>query len=144
MKRLLSYNKVTLCLPRMLCTQESKTETSCCSGQLAECAHTVERLGHMRVAKNGEKVSPCTYRASLVSRFALTKDAAAICLRKEVAEVRGAGKRNLSKVIIQYIFMECPVCAVMMMNKTVDYAFFQSFQYNWEKDKKICNYNATR
>lgn len=58
------------------------------------------------------------YKASFVLRITFTKDAAAFCLRKEVAGMRRDGERNISKVIIQDTFMDCPLCTVTMTNKT--------------------------
>lgn len=68
----------------------------------------------------GGKVSHCMYKASLVSRTIFTK--MLLHLRKEGAVLRGAGEQNLSKVIIQHLFTERPLCS-HMMNETTDHAF---------------------
>lgn len=47
----------------------------------------------------------------MASGIAFTKDAAAFYLRKEVAGMREDGERHVSKVIIQYTFMDCSLCS---------------------------------
>ena len=69
-----------------------------------------EARTHPSSVKHGEK-RHCIYKASLASGIAFTKDAAAFYLRKEVAGMREDGERHVSKVIIQYTFMDCSLCS---------------------------------
>lgn len=71
--------------------------------------------------------------------IAFTKDAATFYLRKEVAGMREDGERHVSKVIIQYTFMDCPLCSY---NDEQDRLSFQIFQCSRIKDKKIHYINA--
>lgn len=54
----------------------------------------------------GRRDSNCIYEASLFSRIAFIKYAAIFYLRKEVAGMRGGGEKNVSKIIIKYIFIQ--------------------------------------
>lgn len=144
LKTWLSNNKVTLCLPQMLCTQEYKTETSCYSSQLAECTHRVERLGHIQVAKKGEKsLSPYIHSQS---GFKICFYEGCCCILFEKRSGRGERSWKEKPEQGRYSIHIYGVPGMHSYDDEQDcrLCLFQSFQYNWENDKKICNYNAMR